>query len=78
MDIFDLRGRQTRRLFNSAARHIGPNAEQWDGLTDDGVMVRNGRYILVIHAKAAAQNVIARKLIVVFIVNYVNKFTYIL
>ncbi len=66
MDIFDLRGRRIRRLLNSAVRHIGPNAEQWDGLTDDGVIVRNGRYILVIHAKAAAQNVIARKLIVVF------------
>ena len=66
MDIYDLRGRRIRRLLNSATRYIGPNAEQWDGLTDDGVIVRNGRYILVIHAKAASQNVTARKLIVVF------------
>ena len=66
MDIFDLRDRRLRRLLDNAPCSIGPNVAQWDGLTDENILVRNGRYILVIHAKAAAQNAVARKLIVVF------------
>ena len=66
MDIFDLRDRRVRRLLDNVPCHIGPNVAQWDGLSDDGFLVRNGRYILIIHAKAASQNAVARKLIVVF------------
>ena len=66
MDIFDLRDRRVRRLLDSVPCYIGPNVAQWDGLTDDGVLVRNGRYILIIHARAASQHAVARKLIVVF------------
>lgn len=66
MDIFDLRGRRVRRLLEEVPRYIGPNAAQWDGLTDDGVLVRNGRYLLVIRARTGSQQAVARKLIVVF------------
>ena len=66
MDIFDLRDRRLRRLLDNAPCSIGPNVAQWDGLTDEDILVRNGRYILIIHAKAAAQHAVARKLIVVF------------
>ena len=66
MDIFDLRDRRVRRLLDNVPCYIGPNVAQWDGLTDDGVLVRNGRYILIIHARAASQHAVARKLIVVF------------
>ena len=66
MDIFDLRGRRIRRLFENASHYIGPNIAQWDGLTDDGVLVRNGRYFLVIRARMGAQRTAQRKLIVVF------------
>ena len=66
MDIFDLRDRRVRRLLDNAPCRSGPNAAQWDGLSDDGVLVRNGRYILIIHAKAASQHAVARKLVVVF------------
>ena len=66
MDIFDLRGRRVRRLLGEVPRYIGPNAAQWDGLTDDGVLVRNGRYLLVIRARTGSQQVVQRKLIVVF------------
>ncbi len=66
MDIFNLHNRRIRRLLNNVSRYIGPNAEQWDGLTDSGTLVRNGRYLLIIHAKAGSQNTVARKLIIVF------------
>ena len=66
MDIFDLRGRRIRRLLEEVPRYIGANAAQWDGLTDDGVLVRNGRYLLVIRARMGSQQVVHRKLIVVF------------
>ena len=66
MDIFDLRGKRVRRLFANAPQHTGPNIAQWDGLTDDGVVVRNGRYFLVIHAKMGSQHAAHRKLVVVF------------
>ena len=66
MDIFDLRGRRVRRLFADAPHYIGSNIAQWDGLADDGVLVRNGRYFLVIHAKMGSQRAAQRKLIVVF------------
>ena len=66
MDIFDLRGRRVRRLLEEAPHYIGSNIAQWDGLTDDGVLVRNGRYFLVIHAKMGSQRAAQRKLIVVF------------
>ena len=66
MDIFDLRGRRVRRLLGEVPRYIGPNAAQWDGLTDDGVLVRNGRYLLVTRARTGAQQAGHRKLIVVF------------
>lgn len=66
MDIFDLRGRRVRRLLEDSPRYIGSNAAQWDGLTDDGDLVRNGRYLLVIRARTGSQHVVRRKLIVVF------------
>ena len=66
MDIFDLRGKRVRRLFADAPQYIGSNIAQWDGLTDNGVLVRNGRYFLVIHAKMGSQRAVQRKLIVVF------------
>ena len=66
MDIFDLRGKRVRRLLEDAPHYIGPNVAQWDGLTDDGVLVRNGRYFLVIRARMSSQRTAHRKLIVVF------------
>lgn len=66
MDIFDLRGRLVRRLLEDAPNYIGPNVAQWDGLTDDGVLVRNGRYFLVIRARRGSQRIAYRKLVVVF------------
>ncbi|MCY3553664.1 MAG: hypothetical protein OXH39_24685 [Candidatus Poribacteria bacterium] len=66
MDIFDLRGKRVRRLLEEAPHYIGSNIAQWDGLTDDGVLVRNGRYFLVIHARMGSQRAAQRKLIVVF------------
>ena len=66
MDIFDLRGRRVRRLLEDAPHYTGPHVAQWDGLTDDGVLVRNGRYFLVIHARRGSQRIAYRKLVVVF------------
>lgn len=66
MDIFDLRGRRIRRLLENAPHYIGSNIAQWDGLTDDGVLVRNGRYFLLIRARMGSQHTAYRKLIVVF------------
>ena len=66
MDIFDLRGRQVRRLLEDAPHYIGPHVAQWDGLADDGVLVRNGRYFLVIRARMGSQRTAYRKLVVVF------------
>ena len=66
MDIFSLHGRRVRRLFADAPHGIGANVAQWDGLTDDGVLVRNGRYVLLIQARIGAQRTFHRKLIVVF------------
>ena len=66
MDIFDLHGKRVRRLLEAVPRYIGPNAARWDGLTDNGVLVRNGRYLLVIRARTGSQQAVHRKLIVVF------------
>ena len=66
MDIFDLRGRRVRRLLEDAPHYIGPHVTQWDGLADDGVLVRNGRYFLVIRARIGSQRTAHRKLVVVF------------
>ena len=66
IDIFDVRGRRVRQLLKNSPRYIGSNTAQWDGLTDDGSLVRNGRYLLVIRARTGSQHVVRRKLIVVF------------
>ncbi len=66
MDIFDLRGRRVRRLLEDAPHYIGPHVAQWDGLTDDGVLVHNGRYFLLIRARMGSQRTAYRKLVVVF------------
>ena len=66
MDVFDLRGKRVRRLLEDTPHYIGPNVAQWDGLTDDGVLVRNGRYFLVMRARRGSQHTAHRKLIVVF------------
>ena len=66
MDIFDLRGRRVRRLLEEVPRYIGSNVAQWDGLTDAGMLVRNGRYLLVIRARTGSQQALHRKLIIVF------------
>ena len=66
MDIFDLRGRRVRRLLEDAPHYIGPHVTQWDGLADDGVLVRNGRYFLVIRARMGSERTAHRKLVVVF------------
>ena len=66
MEIFDLRGKRVRRLLENAPHYIGPNVAQWDGLTDDGELVRNGRYFLLIRARMGSQRTAYRKLVVVF------------
>lgn len=66
MDIFDLRGRRVRQLLEDTPHYIGPHIAQWDGLTDDGALVRNGRYFLVIRARMGSQRTVYRKLVVVF------------
>lgn len=66
IDIFDLRGRRVRRLLEDTPHYIGPHIAQWDGLTDDGVLVRNGRYFLIIRARMGSQRAAHRKLVVVF------------
>ena len=66
MDIFDLRGRRVRRLLEDAPHYIGPHVAQWDGSADDGVLVRNGRYFLIIRARMGSQRTAHRKLVVVF------------
>lgn len=66
IDIFDLQGRRIRRLLGDTPHYIGPHIAQWDGLTDDGVLVRNGRYFLVIRARIGAQRTAHRKLVVIF------------
>ena len=66
MDIFDLRGKRVRRLLENAPHYIGPHIAQWDGLTDDGRLVRNGRYFLIIRARMGSQRTAYRKLVVVF------------
>ncbi|MCY4567644.1 MAG: hypothetical protein OXD49_04975 [Candidatus Poribacteria bacterium] len=66
MDIFDLRGRRVRRLLEDTSLYVGPHIAQWDGLTDDGVLVRNGRYLLLIRARIGSQGTAHRKLVVVF------------
>ena len=66
MEIFDLRGRRVRGLLEEVPLYVGANAVQWDGLTDAGVLVRNGRYLLVIRARTGSQQAIHRKLIIVF------------
>lgn len=66
MDVFDLRGRRVRRIIEDAAHYIGPHIAQWDGLTDDGAFVRNGRYFLVIWARMGSRRTAYRKLVVVF------------
>ena len=66
MDIFDLRGRQIRQLLEDTPHYIGPHIAQWDGLTDDGVLVRNGRYFLLIRARMGSRRTAYRKLVVVF------------
>lgn len=66
MEVFDLRGRRIRRLLEDAPHSIGSHIAQWDGLTNDGVLVRNGRYFLVIRARMGSQRTAHRKLVVVF------------
>ena len=66
MDVFDLRGRRVRRILEDTPHYIGPHVAQWDGLTDDGRLVRNGRYFLIIRAKMGSQRTAYRKLVVVF------------
>jgi len=66
MDIFDFRGKRVRRLLEDTPYYTGPNVAQWDGVTDNGTLVRNGRYLLVIRARTGSQRVGIRKLIVVF------------
>jgi hypothetical protein len=66
MDIFDLRGRRVRRLLEEVSLYAGANAVQWDGLTDAGMLVRNGRYLLIIRARTGLQQAVHRKLVVVF------------
>ncbi len=66
IDIFDLRSRRVRRLLENAPHYIGPHIAQWDGLTDDGRLVRNGRYFLLIRARMGSQRTAYRKLVVVF------------
>lgn len=66
MEIFDLRGRRIRRLLEEVPRYVGANVTQWDGLTDAGLLVRNGRYLLVIRARTGSQRAVQRKLLVVF------------
>jgi flagellar hook assembly protein FlgD len=66
IEIFDFSNRRVHTLLSQEPRRIGRNAEQWDGQTDSGETVLNGRYVLVIIAKANGETAVSRKLLIVF------------
>ena len=66
IEIFDFSDRRVHTLLSQEPRRIGRNAEQWDGQTNSGETVRNGRYVLVIIAKAGGETAVSRKLLIVF------------
>ncbi len=66
IEIFDFSNRRVHTLLSQEPRRIGRNAEQWDGQTDSGEIVLNGRYVLVIIAKANGETAVSRKLLIVF------------
>ena len=66
IEIFDFSDRRVHTLLSQEPRRIGRNAEQWDGQTDSGETVRNGRYVLVIIAKAGGETAVSKKLLVVY------------
>ena len=66
IEIFDFRDRHVVMLLDRTPRRIGRNAEQWDGRTDNGETVRNGRYVMVIIVEAEGETVAEKKLLVVF------------
>ncbi|MCZ6676296.1 MAG: hypothetical protein O7E52_03495 [Candidatus Poribacteria bacterium] len=66
IELFDFRDQHIVTLLDRAPRRIGRNAEQWEGRTESGETVRNGRYVLVIIAEAGGQKVAAKKLLIVF------------
>ena len=66
VNIYDILGRLIATPLDSVPRYAGKHAEQWDGIDKDDRTVRNGRYIVVIIAKAGSDTVARKKLLVVF------------
>jgi hypothetical protein len=66
INIYDILGRLIATPLDSVQRYAGKNAEQWDGIDKNDRTVRNGRYIIVIIAKAGGDTVAKKKLLVVF------------
>jgi len=66
INIYDILGRLIATPLDSVVRYAGKNAEQWDGIDKNDRIVRNGRYIVVIIAKAGGDTVAEKKLLVVF------------
>jgi len=50
---------------NAQLRDAGKHAEQWDGTDENGRHLRNGRYVLVVIARAGDETVAKKKLLVV-------------
>ena len=64
--IYDFLGRLIATPLKAQPRDAGKHAEQWDGADENGKHVRNGRYVVVVIAKANDDTVAKKKLLVVF------------
>ena len=64
--IYDFRDRLVTTLLEKAPRDADGNSEQWDGIDDNGSVVHNGRYVVVIIAESGGESIARKKLLIVF------------
>ena len=65
IEIFDMYDQHVKTLLIEAERWKGSNVEQWDGRNEEGQVVKNGRYVVVIIAKIEDEIATAKKLLAV-------------
>ena len=65
IEIFDMIDQHVKTLLDKAERWKGSNVEQWDGRNEEGQLIKNGRYIVVIIAEIEDKVAIAKKLLAV-------------
>ena len=63
LEILGMGGDPVRMLVKDQVMRVGPQVAKWDGFTDDGKLVRNGRYLALLTLRETAGGPVLQRIV---------------